>query len=361
MKFIGKEFGKKEIILAVSVLVIIIVGVSIAFLFKDMFNSKTLGATGEKIEHPEELIGKYIAYTPENGSYSDVTSNKKYTGTDINDNDFITDTSINWRIWDVDEQKITIIADRPVLVGGYRNLGGLSLADCIGYNNAVKILNDICKACYSNGEYNATGRSFNVDDIESKLDIAIWRPERYKVKEIDVRTNSGRKEYKVNRCYPYIYKEEKFGIIDEVENTEGIGKSEQIDFYTGKESYIKAEKALNPMQTAWTNGRLEERNFINPNYYNMIFKDGFDHGEALISYYLASRAVDLNDSHIEYGIFEVSMGRNIKVNELFNSRGASIEYWDRIRPVVEIPLEGIRLNRTNDGMTKDTAILMEKQ
>ena len=159
MKFIGKEFGKKEIILAVSVLVIIIVGVSIAFLFKDMFNSKTLGATGEKFEHPEELIGKYIAYTPENGSYSEVTGNKTYTGTDINDNDFITDTSINWRIWDIDEQKITIIADRPVLVGGYRNLGGLSLADCIGYNNAVKILNDICKACYSNGEYNATGRS----------------------------------------------------------------------------------------------------------------------------------------------------------------------------------------------------------
>ena len=72
MKFIGKEIDKKEIILAVSVLAIIIVGVSIAFLFKDMFNSKTLGATGEKIAHPEELIGKYIAYMPENGNYTEI-------------------------------------------------------------------------------------------------------------------------------------------------------------------------------------------------------------------------------------------------------------------------------------------------
>lgn len=359
MKFIGKEIDKKEIILTVTVLVVVTVGVSIGFLIKSIFNSNTLGAENE-IKNKEELIGKYIAYTPENGSYNEVTGNKTYTGTDINDNDFITDTSINWRIWDIDEQKITLIADKPISVGGYRNLGGLSLANYTGYNNAVKILNDICKACYSNSEYNAIGRSFNVDDIESKFDIAIWRPERYKVKEIDVRTNIGRKEYQVNRCYPYIYKEERFGIIDEEENTEGIGKSEQIKFYTENEGFSKAEKVLNPMQTAWTNGKLEDRNFINQNYYNIIFKNSLENGEALMSYYLASRAVELNDSHIEYGIFEVSMGRNIKVNELFNSRGASIEYWDRIRPVVEIPLEKIRINVENDGRTKDTAILMEK-
>lgn len=361
MKLLGKEIDKKEIILAVVILVVIIVGVSIAFLFKDMFNSKTMGATGGKIAHPEELIGKYIKYVPEDGSYKEITGNKTYAGTSVNDHDFITDTSINWRIWDIDEEKITIIADKPVAVGGYRDLGGLSLADCIGYNNAVKVLNDICKTCYSNNEYNAVGRSLNVDDIESKLDIAVWRPERYKVKEIDVKTYSGRKEYKVNRCYPYIYGEERFGIIDEAENLDGIGKSEQTKFYTDKENYIKAKSCLNPMQTAWENGRLEERNFVNPNYYYMIFKDGFEDGEGLMSYYLASRAVDLNDSHIEYGIFEVSMGRSIKTNKLFNSRGASIEYWDRIRPIVEIPLEGIRINRENDGMTKDAAILMGKQ
>lgn len=109
------------------------------------------------------------------------------------------------------------------------------------------------------------------------------------------------------------------------------------------------------MQTGWNNTKLSKRNFKNPNHYYMIFKEGNSEVETLMSYYLATRSVDLLENHINFGIFEVSMGDNIKTNTLFNSRGASLEYWDRIRPIVEIPMGNIKIENQNDGLTKEKA------
>lgn len=92
----------------------------------------------------------------------------------------------------------------------------------------------------------------------------------------------------------------------------------------------------------------------------MIFKEGFDSKETLNSYFLASRAVDLEETKVNFGIFEVSMGKAIGTNDLFNSIGGSLSYWNRIRPVVEIPRENIKIDKTNDGLTKETALKFEE-
>ena len=55
------------------------------------------------------------------------------------------------------------------------------------------------------------------------------------------------------------------------------------------------------------------------------------------------------------------MGKGVKTNTLFNSRGGSMEYWDRIRPVVEIPVENIKIDKAHDGMSKDSALIIEKK
>lgn len=36
-----------------------------------------------------------------------------------------------------------------------------------GYSNEVKLLNDACKALYSNSTLGATGRSIKIEDIEA--------------------------------------------------------------------------------------------------------------------------------------------------------------------------------------------------
>ncbi len=114
------------------------------------------------------------------------------------------------------------------------------------------------------------------------------------------------------------------------------------------------------MQTAWKSFKVNNNNFVNSNYYYMIFKEGFDMKESLSSYFLASRAVDLEETKVNFGIFEVSMGKTIGTNSLFNSIGGSLSYWNRIRPVVEIPKENVKIDKTNDGLSKETPLKFEK-
>lgn len=207
MKFISKHFSEKGITLIFLLVIIIILVTIISMIVKGVFDSKTIGANKEPKENYEELIGKYIEYIPEEGIYNTVTNNQNYTGSANNDHDFITDTSLKFRIWSIDDNKITLVSDKPAEVGGYKNIGALHIANCIGYNNSVKILNEICETCYSNTEIGAVGRSLNIEDIEKTLDKSVWNPEEYKE----------RKEYKKNLYYPSIYSLETYSNIDGVE------------------------------------------------------------------------------------------------------------------------------------------------
>lgn len=154
-----------------------------------------------------------------------------------------------------------------------------------------------------------------------------------------------------------MYSLEKGASIDGIEKEEGSGitRSEQSTLCNSNTAFLKAESTLAPAQTAWRSSNMRGKNFIDERYYYLIFKDGFEKTETLMSYFVASRAVDLTESCANFGIFEVSMGNSIEMAALFNSRGASLEYWDRIRPVVEIPLEKVNIERSSEGDSKDTA------
>lgn len=216
----------------------------------------------------------------------------------------------------------------------------------------MQILNEICEKCYSNTNIGAVGRSLNIDDIEKTLDKTVWNPEEERL----------RKEYTENLCYPSIYGVEVYSSIDgiEVEEGSGIQRSKQTTLCNSRDTYKKANEKLNPMQTAWNNSKISSNNFINNNYYYMIFKEGFDVKESLSSYFLASRAVDLNEKYVSFGVFEVSMGKRIGISNLFNSIGGSSSYWNRIRPMVEIPKEKVKIDKTNDGLSKETSFKFEK-
>ena len=114
MKLIGKQIREKGIVLITLIILIIVIISIIAFIVKSIFDAKSIGATNENIIIPETAIGKYIEYIPNENKYEKITNNKTYTGTDTNQNDFITDKELKWRIWDINEKTITLISDRPV-------------------------------------------------------------------------------------------------------------------------------------------------------------------------------------------------------------------------------------------------------
>ena len=141
-----------------------------------------------------------------------------------------------WIIWKTDGDTLTLIADGVTSVGGVD--GQLRLNGATGYNNCVKILNDLCNHYYSNASLGAEARSMNQEDIEVVLNLEVFKPtdserttkwlsEPHYAYDGKYVTDSD------NRYYPYIWQFENYAKItnsDEViENsaTSGFGQSEQ--------------------------------------------------------------------------------------------------------------------------------------
>ena len=99
--------------------------------------------------------GVYVAYTPTSGTF---TSEGTYNG-DTN-KDFSTISGLKWRVLKDDGTTLTLIADTTANTG-------FTLKGANGYNNGVLLLNNACKAMYSNSTFSATGRSIKAEDIEA--------------------------------------------------------------------------------------------------------------------------------------------------------------------------------------------------
>ena len=134
-------------------------------------------AKGQKIEFitkQEIKIGSWVAYEPDNPE-EEYNAQSIYTGYDT-DQKFGTE-ELGWRIWDIDEEKITLMAAQATS-------SQLYLREATGYNNGVYVLNELCKARYSRKDMNAVARSINFTEIVEKLDEEVkskFLGERYRV------------------------------------------------------------------------------------------------------------------------------------------------------------------------------------
>ena len=109
-------------------------------------------------EITNNYVGKYVDYTPVSGTFDDHVGDT-YSGSSENVA-LSTDTSLKWQILFADSNTLTLISEKPVHNGFY-------LGNYNGYNNGVLLLNNACKAMYSNSSLGATGRSLKIEDIES--------------------------------------------------------------------------------------------------------------------------------------------------------------------------------------------------
>ena len=110
---------------------------------------------GIEDEELSESIGKYVDYEPASGSF---TSEAQYNGE--NDINLSTTANQQWQILFIDENTITLAVENPVH-------SNFTLKGANGYNNGVKLLNEACKAMYSNQSLGAVARSMDIDDIEA--------------------------------------------------------------------------------------------------------------------------------------------------------------------------------------------------
>lgn len=308
-----------------------------------------IAMTGLKKEELKLNIGKYVDYKIE----EEKIVQTKYTGTS---NQSIMSQNFKWRIWDVDEGKNELI-----LIADGVTSTRLKLKGAEGYNNVVKVLNDICKDGYSNSKLSATGRSINIKDIENVLS---WNPEKsYTVAGGKILyTYKDSKEYTGdNAIYPYIHSLEEYSNIDEKKIDKGSGtlRSSQNTYYAVQEgtissNYAKASK-VEPIRTAITKPIVSSTDFKNNNYYNMAVSS-IDTG-----YYVASRCVDMIEDHPYpvYGVQLVNQGA-FEVARLFDRANESeiVEKTYAIRPMVTIPLNKVKVGVKGTG-TMDSAFTLE--
>ncbi len=88
------------------------------------------------------------------------------TGTEIGNQTFTTE-DVRWRIWDIDDNNIYLITERPTNTGGKNNDGKLYLYGDTGLDHGIEVLTNISSKCNSNSSYKGLiARNLNLDDIE---------------------------------------------------------------------------------------------------------------------------------------------------------------------------------------------------
>ena len=254
-------------------------------------------------------VGKYVDYTPVIGSF---TSEGQYNGS--SDQQFSTITSLKWRILDASDNTLTLISETAANTG-------FTLNSYNGYNNGVLLLNNACKAMYSNDSLGATGRSLNIDDIE-----------KYISSNKNSYPNYG-DEFKSNeRYYPILFRDEKTGSVDE-----SYGNKYELSH---QDNYVKGNAEAYTLRGRWTYYTFSMQNQT----YSELFRT------STISW-LASRCVSYDIA--SYSSFGFSMfyvdGNTIDANFLYASYNEGFSYMYAIRPVVEIELTKVNIGVVGDG------------
>ena len=154
------------------------------FLIKNIWNvnKKEIGVT----------IGDYIEYRYDGGTYEIDGEN---SGTNqVQNIEEIENTTSLWKVIDVNKQNNQIKIIPTTL-----NSNTVTLKGANGFNNGVKILNDICNTLFSNIKYNTAARNINIEDLEKIIS---------NTKELRSSSYGTEKKY-TSLMYPNILNDEK--------------------------------------------------------------------------------------------------------------------------------------------------------
>ena len=292
----------------------------------NIVTQKTRGE-GMEISELSEEIGKYVNYLPTAKFF---TSQGQYNGgADVT---LSTDIKSKWRILFVEDNKISLISEKPVNAGFY-------LGDYNGYNNGVLLLNNACKEMYSNEALGGIARSLNIDDIEKVSRFAgtslaeceayeEWYPEIFEYEKTGAPGGIYGKKYDLSD-------QDKYIIGD---NAGGLSIKGKITYYT----YTMTNDYMKPIY-------LELFRYIAGTETN------------LESYWLASRCVNYNDvgSYFDFCLFSVNNGA-IGGSKLYRS---DLDDWSvklAMRPVIEFDLTNVIIGSTGTGTAEDPYSIVAK-
>ena len=248
-------------------------------------------------------IGDYVKYEPQGASY---LVSKDYSGNSSNQTISLSNTdNILWRVFDIDYDtgEIKLVPSENLNIA-------LTISGVNGYNNAAKLLNDICDTLFTDGSKGIKARSLNIEDIEKNATTieGLKESTNYGSERADTAEET---EYG-NLYYPQILDEES-------------SESAQSNFVTGFRT-LSGLRELKSIQTSYSGD-------VYPSDAGNQYHEALPEG----AYWLASRAININQS-IEYQVRTIEKngdGTSLGTESLYNSSGEEFgPYTYSILPVL---------------------------
>ena len=301
-------------------------------------------ALGEKpkVDLSKYKIGDSVNYTYDPaGSYS---LSSTYSGCSRNQTIAQT-TGLTWKVLNVDKENDTvdIISTNPTS-------STVNFYNILGYNNGPYLMNEICKAQYSNKTLGVNARSINLLDMEKHL-----KPDGITAR--NAYTNSVKygttKTYTSNTKYPSLYANQKgAGPNITAANASTIS---QPDITKGNDPYEESKVIVPKGTTEPTNdstyGTGSPLTVTQTYYYIPINDTNYGTAYSILangtSFWVTARYVATGSS---YALFGLRYASTYTIGcHMFGSDGGTVDTGYALRPVVSLPSSLLTEEKTNDA------------
>ena len=269
-------------------------------------------------------IGDSVNYTYDSaGSYS---LSSTYSGYSSNQTIAQT-TGLTWKVLNVDKENDTvdIISASPTSSKVYFN-------GILGYNNGPYLMNEICKAQYSNKTLGVEARSINLLDMEKHLTAAGIAARNAYTTSSSGKKYGETKTYTSNTKYPSLYAGQKGAGV----NASTIA---QPDISKGNDPYEESKAIATTEPTTDSTYGTGKPLTVTQTYYNIpINATNYGDAGSVLSnsnyFWVASRYVNTNSDNANFGLRNANTNTN--GNNMFNSNGNTNNNNNRLRPVDSI-------------------------
>ena len=278
-------------------------------------------------------IGDSVNYTydPASSSY---TLESKYSGYSSNQTIAQT-TGLTWKVLNVDKENDTvdIISTNPTS-------STVNFANILGYNNGPYLMNEICKAQYSNKTLGVEARSINLLDMEKHLTAAGITNRNACTNEVKYGTTN---TYTSNTKYPSLYANQKGA----GPNVSSITPS---DITKGNDPYEESKPIATTEPTTDNKSGTGDPLTVTQTFYSIAI-DNTNYGTASTvlangtSFWVAARYVGTGSSYASFGLRCADTCTNGLY--LFYSGGDTRGNQRCLRPIVSLPSSLLTGEQTN--------------
>ena len=302
---------------------------------------------GDSVNYTYDSAGSYsLSSTYSGRGYSGAGSSSPSSTGGYSSNQTIAQTTgLTWKVLNVDKENDTvdIISTNPTS-------STVTFANILGYNNGPYLMNEICKAQYSNKTLGVNARSINLLDMEKQLTAAgIKSRNEYNKGSSTYAQYGTTKTYTSNTKYPSLYANQK-GAGPNITAADASAKITQPKTDAGNDPYEESKPiATTEPTTDNTSGTGNPLTVTQTYYYIPINDTNYGTAYSILAngtpFWVAARYVYTNSDYADFGLRYANTGTSGYY--MFDSHGDSGGYNYALRPVVSLPSSLLTGEQTN--------------